>query len=72
MSVNFAQSQMMAQLGGVKCVIHFDDADAMVAAALVLMHCHPHHFAVLPDSRFGLAVSADAASCLQGRPGMIP
>ena len=52
-------------LGGVEFTWSFGDPEKMQRAALHLMKCHPHHFAVLPDSNFALAMSALAVECLR-------
>lgn len=55
----------MLHLGGVEVVMHFGDPERMIQAANYLMRCHAHHFAVLPDYTFGLAVSERGIKCLQ-------
>lgn len=52
-------------LSSATLVVHFEDPEEMQKAALLLMRCHPHHFAVLPDFSFGLCVSDRAASCIE-------
>lgn len=52
-------------LGGVAYTVHFDHSDKMIRAANHLMKCHPHHFAVVPNHRYGLVVSEMGAQCLK-------
>lgn len=52
-------------LGGIEFFIHFTNAENMQVAAGHLMKCHPHHFAVLPDQNFALAMSAMGAECIK-------
>lgn len=56
---------MALGLSGVEFIVSFGDPTALIKAANYLMNCHPHHFAVLPDNHFALAVSKHGALCLK-------
>lgn len=52
-------------LDGLEFTWRFQDPEKMQRAAMHLMKCHPHHFAVLPDWGYSLSMSAMAADCLR-------
>lgn len=53
------------ELNKIESMVGFDSLEDMQKAACHLLQCHRHHFAVLPDSGYKLAVSADAMECLK-------
>lgn len=52
-------------LSGLEFTWSFGHPEKMQRAAMHLMKCHSHHFAVLPDRNFALAISSFGAECLK-------